>query len=678
MPFDVETPTPAAVEGWGGMSGAGVLLPDGRLIGLVVSAEADHQERRLYIVPLAAVLRELQESHCNNGPLIQLEARAAPQYRNVLTRDSVGADGLPRTVGDVHDLAVFGVKPADIPGEPTFLEYVPRSDDDRLREALTSAVHERRMLLVVGDSAAGKSRSTVEALRAELPSHRLLRPRRGALRAVETLPVSELTSAVVWLDDAELYADADIGETIGRLLDAGIAVVGTIRRAALESLTSPGALHAASGVALQDTRRVRYQNWRLKWTSDERDRVFAHVADSELLRQVTSGVPLGVWCVAGPLLVEQLRQAQDNEERPCRYGLVRVLLAWYGTGVRHPMPLDVALSHVARMVKLDYEPDENELMEALAWATTPVIGANRPTRQALVLHDPDTNGLTVHDYIVDQEQRDGIAPAPIEIVRSARPFYRNKFTLGIAAYRARCIEDAIDAFNYLIGPHGPNPHALYNVALLRETTHPEIAEFCYEQAIIRGHSEARLSRALFRMENGLADVDQSDRQLLQNLSGEGAMTAMKARAMNLLGRVVITEDRDTALQMFERAALAGHVGAMFNIAQLLASTDTLSASRWYERAAAAGHAGAMNNLARLLVERDATAARVWFTRAAELGHSEAARNLETPSEGAACTAAFLWDTTLAGHTLALNDPERLFELDPEWRFRDHHWFLDED
>ena len=56
MPLDVSGSTPTGQVGWGGMSGAGVLLPDGRLIGVVVAAEAARQQRRLYVVPLATAV----------------------------------------------------------------------------------------------------------------------------------------------------------------------------------------------------------------------------------------------------------------------------------------------------------------------------------------------------------------------------------------------------------------------------------------------------------------------------------------------------------------------------------------------------------------------------------------------------------------------------------------------
>ncbi|WP_372671127.1 trypsin-like peptidase domain-containing protein [Amycolatopsis kentuckyensis] len=56
MPLDVATATPEQVAQWGGMSGAGVVLADGRLAGIVVEVEPDRQARRLLAVPLATAL----------------------------------------------------------------------------------------------------------------------------------------------------------------------------------------------------------------------------------------------------------------------------------------------------------------------------------------------------------------------------------------------------------------------------------------------------------------------------------------------------------------------------------------------------------------------------------------------------------------------------------------------
>lgn len=60
MPLDVVSATPERAAKWGGMSGAGVVLADGRLAGIVVGVEPGRQVRRLLVVPLALALTSSQ------------------------------------------------------------------------------------------------------------------------------------------------------------------------------------------------------------------------------------------------------------------------------------------------------------------------------------------------------------------------------------------------------------------------------------------------------------------------------------------------------------------------------------------------------------------------------------------------------------------------------------------
>ena len=87
MPLDVVTATPEQAAKWGGMSGAGVVLADGRLAGIVVGVEPDRQARRLLVVPLAPALtsaRPLQEAlkRVSGGPLV-IEPRQTSRARQL-------------------------------------------------------------------------------------------------------------------------------------------------------------------------------------------------------------------------------------------------------------------------------------------------------------------------------------------------------------------------------------------------------------------------------------------------------------------------------------------------------------------------------------------------------------------------------------------------------------------
>ena len=114
-----------------------------------------------------------------DGPVL-IEVRDAPLYRDVLQDGCLAPDGFPVLVSEASYKA-FGVKLAGVPGEPDFLDYVPRDADQKLHDGLHAAQAGRRMLLVVGGSAGGKSRSAAEAARLRLAGHRLLCPRQTSL-----------------------------------------------------------------------------------------------------------------------------------------------------------------------------------------------------------------------------------------------------------------------------------------------------------------------------------------------------------------------------------------------------------------------------------------------------------------------------------------------------------------
>ena len=126
VPLDVDTTHPGTHVGWQGISGGGVVVPDGRLAGFVIAAEPGHQAARLYVVLLAEALTDavslagVLESVLGSSPVPEVEN--APIYREILERDCLGPDGLPVRAG-AADLMAFRVKPAGVPGESSFLDY---------------------------------------------------------------------------------------------------------------------------------------------------------------------------------------------------------------------------------------------------------------------------------------------------------------------------------------------------------------------------------------------------------------------------------------------------------------------------------------------------------------------------------------------------------------------------
>ena len=475
MPLDVtDTSLPATQAGWGGMSGAGVVLPagDDRLIGIVVIAEVDRQQKRLYFVPLADALAASpglahRLAEVAGGTQV-VEVRDAPLYRHVCEIGSLGPDGLPRRVGDISGLDAYGVKPADVPGEPTYLNYVRRDDDEDLREVLREAISSRRVLLVVGGSAAGKSRSTAEAVRDLLPQHRLIRPRSEMLTAVCDLALGDLAPAVVWLNDVQQFAHQALRDALQSLLQSEFVVIGTIRRAELDLLAPAGDVRNPAGEALADAKLVERVNWRLEWTSEERARLAERVHSPALLEAVAKGTSPGAYVVAGPLLVQRLDGARVDEEHLYNYALVRMVLDWYRTGIAEPIPIDETVALLRTWAKGDNGPQQDEIDDALEWAIHAVIGAGRRTRQSLVTRDK-TDALVVNDYLIDHDQRnpESVVPQPIwqaalnaamrdETIRSER-----LWRIGTAAYEQRHRNVSLSAMQSLADLGEPS--AMHNV-----------------------------------------------------------------------------------------------------------------------------------------------------------------------------------------------------------------------
>jgi hypothetical protein len=554
MPLDASTATPGEQAGWRGMSGAGVLLADGRLAGIAVAAEAGHQQRRLYVVPLAVALAQSAElaaalAAMAEAPVVA-EARSAPSYRRVLYNESLGADGTPLRLDEVADLGVFGVKPVDLADEPTYLNYVPRDDDRMLIGALRDAAAASRALLLVGDSGSGKSRSAAQAARDVFVAHRLLRPVEHQLPELPDLPLADLGPAVVWLDDIEKYAHPALREILERLLNGGAAVVGTIRRKELEALTTTGEIRNPSGEALSDERLVQRLDWKREWSQPERDRTAEHVTNPVARQAVAAGLPLGVWAVAGPQLVNQLDFAHADEDYPSRFALVRAVLDWYRTGLTSPTPRPVA-ADLINHAYLDQAASDDDITEAIGWCTHPIdIGGRRARYSLLTLHDDQH--LAVNDYIQDHDRRHDPPPIPDRTWSAAladASDAMSTWSVGTTAYDAGNTAITLSAMRTLAA--AGETDAMNNLGVLFAGEDPAAARTWYEQAANAGDTDA-----------------------MNNLGG-------------LLAKLE-PPDLDGARHWWEQAANAGHTDAMTNLAPVLAIKGDLNGARVLLRKAADG------------------------------------------------------------------------------------------
>jgi tetratricopeptide (TPR) repeat protein len=397
-------------------------------------------------------------------------------WRQYLDPRVLGADAFPVTVAEVEDLTTLGVRARRSP-----YGYVRREVDSVLRSALASARSgDRRVVLLSGDSCAGKSRSVAEAVRADpvLRAWRLVVPLPdGGLSRLAVADGLTWKHTIVWLDNLHSYlvGGLDAG-TLRQVLgsDPGVIVIATIRSAQLEPLQK--GLADPMWEYLTGSAEVTRITLKAPLSDQEQRAAAAAIPDPALLAALRQGVGLGEWLVAGPELMTKLHDGQ-----PLSRALADVVTDWYRAGLDQPLPVEDArrlwvesLDPVLRQRLLGREQaDQFELFEqAAAWACEPVIG-RALYEQCLVIRTAE--GYVAHDYVVDQVTRsrqrrpvsDGIwehalrtaVSCPDEDQRSARIW-----SVGTAGYHEHALAYAMAGMKILAA--AGDPDALFNTGAI--------------------------------------------------------------------------------------------------------------------------------------------------------------------------------------------------------------------
>ncbi|WP_228924596.1 hypothetical protein [Streptomyces sp. DH7] len=225
--------------------------------------------------------------------------------------------------------------------------YVPRDQDAVIRARLTRAADEGGLVLVVGESTAGKTRACFEALRAQLPEHRVVAPVGGPdlLTAVEVI---DRTTArcVVWLDDLESCLGPDgLGSALlAELIRLRIPVLATMRHQQFEIFaapeTTPGASTEHARTAIAGARVLRQldpvQLDRV-WSADELERA-GEAEDDRIADALTHHGTYGIaeYLAAGPALLQEWHRANSPGGHPRAAALIAAAVDLARTGLRPP------------------------------------------------------------------------------------------------------------------------------------------------------------------------------------------------------------------------------------------------------------------------------------------------------------------------------------------------------
>jgi tetratricopeptide (TPR) repeat protein len=373
--------------------------------------------------------------------------------------------------------------------------YIPRVLDEELAELLRS----QPLILVRGQSRAGKSRTAFEIATRELAGWQLLVPKHRraltALAELDPLP-GQGERVLVWLDDLDKYlaVEGAYGLDAGMLdrwarSNPPIKVLATIR------LEEYGRLAATVGELGRAVREVlnRFDAGAitLPVTFDDPSE---RVAISELYPHEQLSGGLAEHLAAAHELVDRLEVGQASA--PEGAGLVLAAVDCHRAGLNRPVAkadLAALLPLYLRRLRPLTPFGEGDVDRGLRWATEPV-----GRTAALLVADPDSLAGTfrVADPVVDfVERRDGRKLTQLAVWEQliARVSVREAMEVAFAAYTRGEPGAATTAWQRVIDSGHPDvaPMAAFGLGvLLKEQGDLAGARAAWQRGIDSGHPDA--------------------------------------------------------------------------------------------------------------------------------------------------------------------------------------------
>jgi tetratricopeptide (TPR) repeat protein len=453
---------------------------------------------------------------------------------------------LPKvTDANPYHLGVFNSRRAeDYRGDRSRPPYVPRAADEELGSLLRS----QPLVLVKGQSRAGKSRTAFEVAARELGGWRLLAPTdRAALAGLAELnpPPGQGERVLVWLDDLDGYLAVDGARGLDASLlgrwaaaDPPVKVLATIRLEQYGRLIeTPGELGRAVRELLN-----RFDPGAITLPTTFHDPAEqAAIAKLYPGEQVSGG--LAEYLAAAHELVDRLEIGQASV--PEGAGLVLAAVDCRRAGLDRPIAkadLAALLPLYLKQLRPRLPMQEGDVDQALRWATQPV-----GRTAALLIADPDPLAGTFRaaDPVIDYvERRDGrkLAHPAVWEYLLGRVSVEEAVQVAFAAYSRDEPRVTMIALQRVAHSGQPEmaPMAAYNLGvLLQEQGDVTGAQVAYRQAIDSGHPD-QAPRAAINLGNLLAeqgDVAGARAAFQQAIdSGHSDQASAALRALQQLGQ----------------------------------------------------------------------------------------------------------------------------------------------
>lgn len=540
---------------------------------------------------------------------------------------------LPR-VRDVRNPILLGVHPAETQstnpqGAATdgLTPYIPREIDDELRDA----VHRQGLIVVVGESTAGKSRAAFEAIRSQTPDYLLAVPSGRESLAAVTNRLSESRLSILWLDDLERFlgpgglTPAMVSSLTKRTGQRNV-IMATMRTSEWERFTPRAAPSVddegrVAWRASRDILRAAYIiTLRRLWSPAElaSAATFAE-GDSRIALALQQAGKFGVaeTLAAGPELLRDWHNAWAPGSHPRGAALVAAAVDCRRAGVDGPVARDLLLElhHHYLLAAGGHALRPEPVEEAWAWALRPVHGASSlliPAGQS-----EEDQGYLAFDYLIDQP---GHRPIPPEtwnmLIARADPSYATRVA-SEAYWRVRTAFHAAvesgatdDVFSraHAMADRGDYPHAIELLAegLHRADDHSNAAE--RNQAarhqialyqMLSDHldeAEATFKELLEEAERTLPPEDEYLQVVRHNLASCTQRRGDLPGALTQFRRILADRERqlgpDAMNTLATRGAIADIIAEMGDPAEALRQTRDILAAE--ERALGPDHTNTLS------------------------------------------------------------------------------------
>ncbi|MFI5762498.1 tetratricopeptide repeat protein [Streptomyces sp. NPDC051563] len=335
-----------------------------------------------------------------------------------------------------------GAHPAEGPASPP--AYIRRDAEPELRAALEQS----RFVLVVGESAAGKTRLAYEVARSRCPRHAFVRPltRAGLPEAVRI--AGRRRRAVLWLDDLEDHLGAGGLDAAQLAALHKVVVIATMRDQEYRRYDAreESRLTGSDRDAWRAQRDLLHQAAVIRlprhWSASGRGRAAAHRDDPRIGAALGAGGRFGVAEVlaAGPQLLAAWENAWAPGANPRGAAVVAAAVDCRRAGLRRPLSRawlrELHAPYLAARGGGVLQPEP--FAEAMDWACAAAYATS-----GLLLANPGA-GFTAFDYLVNAP---GHTPVPDHLWRGLLPLVEpaDAYDMGLVAHQEGRLARAVEA-----------------------------------------------------------------------------------------------------------------------------------------------------------------------------------------------------------------------------------------